>query len=61
MKQSTWNKKAKKYAEFYLALCCPVSNLYGENQQNKSLYEWEDIVAFVSNLQQNNHSDINSF
>ena len=56
-----WNKKAKKFAEYHLALFCPESNLYGENQQNNYSYEWEDLVAFVSNLQQNNHITINRF
>ena len=45
-----WNTKAKKFAEYYLALFCQESNLYGENQQNKYSYEWEDLVAIVSNL-----------
>ena len=56
-----WNKKAKKFAEYYLALFCPESNLYGGHQENIYSYELEDLVAFVSNLQQNNHIAINRF
>ena len=56
-----WNKKAKKFVEYYLALFCLESNLYGENQENNYSYEREDLVAFVSNLQQNNHIIINRF
>ncbi len=55
-----WNKNAKKFTEFYLALFHPESNLYGEIQQNNYSYEQKDLVAFVSNLQQNNHIAIKS-
>jgi len=45
-----WNKKSKKFAQFYLTLFRPEPNLYKNKQPNTYSYEWKDLVKFVEEL-----------
>ena len=56
-----WNRMAEKFAEFYLSIFCPESNLYSKHQENNYSYEWEDPATFVTKLQQSKHIVINRF
>ena len=48
-----WDKKAKRFAQFYLTAFRPEPELYNANQQTYTYsYEWEDLITFVDELQE---------
>ena len=54
-----WNKKANKFAQFYLTAFRPEPNLYKIGQLNTYSYKWNDLVIFVRELKQLRGKDNN--
>ena len=48
--KKAWQKRADRFALFYLLLMRPETDLYSHEQENKYRYNWSEFVTFVQNL-----------
>ena len=52
-----WQKRADRFALFYLLLMRPETALYSHEQENKYRYNWSEFVTFVQELKHNASRD----